>query len=326
MKNKIILVAVLFCLMAAKGNSQIVTKLYGTYCLNAETVFDISSYNCTYSWYISGASPGSDYQVVYGGTNGKTFRVKWLTTKTNIYAYCNYSCNGSSGTAQSSTFSIGTTVTPGVSLSLSQSTVCQGNSITLTASPTNGGPSPTYTWSLVNSSNVTTNLGSTSSNTYSLNTATLSGTYSVRVSMLSNADCIPGGADPVATQSLTVNQKQTFTATLNGPTNVCSTTTTGTLVTTISNGGGNLTYKWYRTDIYNQIGETVNNNMLTNVPISNGDVFFCRVFSDGCYNSPVQTNSHTVSVSQAITPTIGINLPKLNYCTGETMQLTASSP
>src|SRR5690349_5179867 len=143
MKRKIFLTIALLILIG-ELSAQTITKVYGNYCVNSETIHNLVGGSCTsYNWSVNSGVNGVDYTII-GGNTSSGFRVKWLTTLTTTVK-CTYVC-GTNGTATSSSFTIGAVVTPAVSLSLGSGGVCQGSAITLTATPTNGGSTPTYSW------------------------------------------------------------------------------------------------------------------------------------------------------------------------------------
>ncbi|MEI6507690.1 MAG: T9SS type A sorting domain-containing protein [Bacteroidota bacterium] len=116
-----------------------------------------------------------------------------------------------------------------VSISPSASPICIGTSVTFTATPTNGGPAPTYQWKK-NGTNVGTN-----SNTYTDNA--LANSDQVTCSMVSNSLCALSPNANSNTVTMTVNALSVG-GSVNGGSNVCSGSTSGTL--TLSGNTGNV--------------------------------------------------------------------------------------
>ena len=100
---------------------------------------DVSSYSPTsWSWSFPGANPASSTvpnpTVQY--STGGTYSVTLITSNVN----------GSDTVVKTSYITIDQAVTPTVSISASQDTICQSEPLTITPSVTNPGNNPVYTW------------------------------------------------------------------------------------------------------------------------------------------------------------------------------------
>lgn len=315
MKTRLLLLSILWMLSIGLS-AQSIQKTMGNYCPNNETIHVLTGASCSsFNWSVSGGTNGVHYTVI-GSSNSASFRVRWLQPFTATIA-CSYICTSGNSTAYTTPFAIQANVTPSVSLSVSPNPVCQASNITLTATPTNGG-SPTYYW-YVNGAQV----GSGTSSTFNYSTASLAaGSHSAYVIMGTTLTCVTATQATSATQSFTVNAKASYTVSLNGPAVICSSSPSATFYANVSNGLGTLTYGWY-----------VNNSFVTNTAVNyyttsvaNGTTVYCRVSSDHpCVNTPTNSDTYTVSLTNSVTPTVSVQIPKLNYCSGETINFTPNS-
>lgn len=269
------------------------------------------------SWYVS-PTPSS---ITYNYNNGyyNSIRVKWNSAVSAIVR-ASYTCSnsGSWGTTSNLNLSISSSATPSVGLSLSSTNACYGGgSITLTASQTNGGSSPSYTYYV---DGVSVYNGSASSYTYSTS-GLAAGNHSAYVMLHSSHPCVTSPSATSSSQSFTVTNKASYTASISGPGLICSGTSTITLYANVNGGVGNLSYQWYVNGAPSWGGSSFTTNA------THGNSIYCKVYSDyWCVNSPAQSNTYTVNVTNSVTPTVSVQIsPKLNFCPGENITFTASS-
>ena len=305
-----------FSFVALHTSAQSVMLLYGSPCVGSNMVFQLNGATCSsYSWSIQNATLGVHYQVV-GSSTQASYQITWIAPVSGAYAYCIYTCTTGSSSKWSPSYNVTGSITPAVSMSLNTTSLCQGSTITFSATPTNGG-TPGYSWHVDGAQ-----VASGSSSTYVYSTTSLApGSHTAYVIMSSDAPCITAASATSATHSFTVTAKTTYTATVNGPTQICSGTATGTFYITASGTPGNLSYQWYKNGSPISLATS---NPLVNEPIAGGNTIYCIVNSDGCTVSPVQSNTYTVVVTPSTTPSVGIYIPKLDYCTGETITFTSS--
>jgi hypothetical protein len=228
----------------------------------------------------------------------------------------------STGSANASSNSIvmnvNTSITPAVSIALTNGTnpQCTGASATFTATPVNGGTTPTYQWK-----NGTANVG-TNSPTYS--TTSLADGDVITCEMTSNASCTTGS--PVTSNSITMTINPAVTASVSIAANPGNTICVGASVTftaTPTNGGATPVYQWKN-------GAT---NVGTNSPtyttnsLVNGNQITCEMTSNAsCVTgSPSTSNVITMTVNPNLTPSLTITAnPGNTICSGTTVTFTAA--
>jgi RHS repeat-associated protein len=294
-----ILLTVGLLVKAMTGQAQTPTVgMTGSTCVGGTAFFYFTG-SCTPSW-----TPPSNGTII--ANNGMNINVQWTSAgSATVFA------SGSCGSASKNT-TISTSVTPTASLSLSTSNSCQGSPITLTASGTNGG-TPFYNFYIDGAS-----VQSGTSATYS--TSGLSaGSHSAYVIMTSSIQCVTGSATS-STQNFTVTAKASYTVTLNGPSIICSTNMSAPVHATVFNAVGNLTYQWSGAG-----AGTTSVPDYTFPSVSNGNTLLCTVYSDNwCVNSPVASNTYTVNITNAVTPSVQPQVTFLTYCSGATINLSPS--
>jgi|GEM_PF-6195654 len=175
-------------------------------------------------------------------------------------------------------------VTPAVSISASKATVCPGENVVYTATPTNGGYSPTYTWTVDG-----TQMQPSPSNTYSTsytNTGTSSSNKPVSVSLASNIGCgvATGQTSNTAT---TVNPNTNPAVTISGWQVPGPSTYQLQIKTQQDLGTPPTSYQWYRNNV--AISPNGNSSTYTASNVTNTDVFSLLVTSS--LSCPVASSS-----------------------------------
>ena len=142
----------------------------------------------------------------------------------------------STATASGITMIVNPLLTPIVSLSASDTTICAGSNVTFTASPTNGGSSPTYQWK-VNGSNA----GSGSAN---FSSSALQNGDVVTVEMTSSESCASPSTATATGITMVVNPILTPSISLTASdTTICAGSNV-TFTASPTNGGSSPTYQW----------------------------------------------------------------------------------
>ena len=264
----------------------------------------------TYSWTLNGSSVGS---------NIPTYSNPALPAGSNTIL-CSVTSNATCASPVTATSSVAVTVNPTVTPSVVVSAnpsgiVCAGTSVTFTAIPTNGGATPTYSWTL-NGSSVGSNIP-----TYS-NPALPAGANTVVCTITSNATCAsPVTATSSAVVTITTIAVPSLSLTSNPPGAVCSGTTV-VFTATPSGGGTSPTYSW---TLNGSIVGT-NSSTYSSASLNTGNnIIVCTMTSNaGCASPVTATMSLAVSVNASVTPSIAITAnPPSPVCIGTTVVFTA---
>ncbi len=283
-----------------------ITATQSSICSGASVTFTATPVN-------AGTTPGLQWKVNnqnVGTPNATTFTSTSLTNNAVVWvvltptAQCYTLQNPNSNTI---TMSVSPQVTPSVSISATQTTICSGNSVTFTATPTNGGTTPAYQWKL-NGSNVGTN-----SPTYT--NAALANNDQVTCQLTSNATCATSTTATSNALTISVSGTVTPSVSISAPsTSVC---TGGTVTFTAApvNGGSSPAYQWKKNGT-NISGATLS-TYIASAP-ANGDVFSCVLTSSVSCASPTTatSNSLTVTLVPVVAPTVNITNISGPVCNG----------
>ncbi len=200
------------------------------------------------------------------------------------------------------------TITPSVSVSASQTSICSGSSVTFTARATNGGSSPTYQWQL-NGNNIT---GATS---VTYNSAGLVDADEVSCILTSNAACATASTatSNAVTISITTSAVASVTVTASADT-ICN----GNAVVFTAlpvEGGSAPVYQWKKNtvDVTGATAITYSDAALTSL-----DLISCQMTSNStCVTQPVVLSNNKQTIVHAI-PDVTLSLA------GNTLSVPAS--
>jgi hypothetical protein len=245
------------------------------------------------------------YSISNGGLTLNISNVNGLDGK----YYRLYASNSQgNATTAGALLTVSVPVTPSVSISADNTTICSGTNVTLTATPVNGG-TPTYVWKK-NGTTVGTN-----SNQYE--TSGFVNGDQVWVVMTSSISCVTTSSDESNTVTMTVNsvpsfashpqnatipsgQSATFTATVNGtnPTYQWQeSTNSGANWSNITNGG-----------VYS--GATTTSLVLTGVPTGYNGYQYKLLADNNCSTDPgVASNIASLTIEPGPSKLVISNLP-----------------
>lgn len=241
----------------------------------------------TYQWQVNNVNVGTN-SGTYSYTPANNDQVKCIITVPSTGCF-----STTNATSNIITVTIVTSITPTISITTPNTTVCSGTSVTYTATTNVTGG--TYQWQ-VNNVNVGTN----------------SATYTHTPANGNQVKCIVtvpvGGcytATTVTSNIITMTVTPSITPTISiaaTSTNVCSGTSVTYTATTNITGG---TYQWQ----VNNVNAGTNSNTYSYTP-SNGDQVKCiiTVPGTGCFTANSATsNVIAMTVGTAVAPTISIS-------------------
>lgn len=278
-------------------------------CFGTNVLFTATPVNAgaapVYQWQINGINVGTNSPLFTSTTLNNNDLVSVRMTST---ASCLTQPTANSNVI---TMSVGSPVTPVVSITASSIIICAGNNVTFTAAATNGGAGATYQWK-VNNGNVGTN-----SNVFS--SATLQNNDIVTVELTSTVAC----ATPPTVNSnsivITVNSNPVTSVSINASsTSICS----GTNVTFTAapvNGGTLPVYQWQ----VNGVNTGGNSNVFSSSVLMNNDNVRVIMRSSEPCAKPDTSNVAVISVTSLVTPAATISASTNGICTGTAVSFTA---
>jgi len=265
-----------------------------------------------YQWKVNGANISGAINAQYTTNSLANNDVVTCVMTSNLVCL-----TAPSATANAITVSVTANLTPSVTISASQTTICAGSSVTFTAIPVNGGSNPAYQWKR----NGTTVTGATSS-TYT--TSTLVNGETVSCQITSNATCL---TTPIANSAnIVISVTPTITASVSITANANSICAGETITFTASpvNGGITPSYQWKKNG--NAVSGATGPVFIAN-NLTNNDIINCEMTSNANCAVPAVAVSNliTISVSQPATPTISIAASQTTICIGTTVTFSATS-
>ncbi|MFN8416162.1 MAG: T9SS type A sorting domain-containing protein [Cytophagaceae bacterium] len=208
-------------------------------------------------------------------------------------------------------------VTPTVTISASQTTVCSSVTVNFSSTITNGGTSPAYQWLL--NGNI---IPSATSSTYSTSSFTDGDKYSLRLT--SNATCASSTTVTSAevTMTVTTSVVPSVTATASAS-SVCQGQSV-IFTANPTNGGTAPTYKWKLNG--NDIPSATNSTYSTST-LQSSDVITVELTSNAaCVSAPgtALSSGGSVTVNSNVTPTIVVNASSTSVCGTTTVDFTST--
>ena len=238
-----------------------------------------------------------------------------VTTSSNgsfdVTGRCSADSTCTSGS--SVTVSVIALVTPSITISAPQDTICSGTRLTFSAGITNGGDGPVYQW-MKNGTGTGTN-----SNTYSDNN--LANNDIINCILTSNAQCAAPATD--TSNSIWVNVITTVTPgiSISAPqTTICS-GTPQTLTASVTNPGISPVYQWQRNGSDVATGSDSYTDSFTN-----NDHVICILTSKATCASPVKDTSNALvfTVNTTVIPSVIISAPQDTICAGTPLTFSAN--
>lgn len=298
------------------GNRNIVVRLrnYGNQAITtvAINVSINGVHSGTYNWSGNLAAGAQSGQINIGAFafTGGTYNLAVYTSQPNF-------ANDTIVTNDTAYKVINTnpSVTPTISLSASQTTICSGQEVTLVATYTGGGSSPAIQW---RKNGISLPISGDT-----LRTTTLANNDSLVVILTSSATC----ASPlnVVSNAIKMNVGTTVSPDVvlsAGPTTICA--GQHVLFTAAPvNGGSNPTYRWFKNGV--QVGGDSASYLSIN-PNDNDSIKVVLVSSLGCASPSTDTSSAiVVHVNPVLVPTATISASSVSFCAGTSVTFAATT-
>lgn len=285
-----------------------ISSLSGTTICASDTVSFQATYNNggsnpMFEWYLNGVALG---------INAPNIQLSSLPANAQVSCSMTSSSTCATQSVVSSNvlnLNIIPTNTPTVSISSNVANpVCAGTNVVFTAVPINGGPSPSYVWT-INGSPV-----GTSSPVFS--TSTLLNGDIVSCQMQSNAGCLSTSTAMSNPLTIQVNAVQTpvVSITSNLGNTICAGNTV-TFTATAVNGGSNPQFNWFKNGV--PVGSSASS--YTDNTLNSGDQIYCVLTSNlSCVTQSTDTsNIITMQVNPVLNPSVSIAAnPSDTICSG----------
>ena len=205
-------------------------------------------------------------------------------------------------------------VAPTVTIGASATTICSGTMVTFTATPADAGANPTYQWKL-NGNNVGTNSAS-------YQNSSLQNGDKVKVVITSSALCASPSTAVSEEVTMTVNISAVSSVMIETATTVICAGQSVTFTATPNNAGNNPVFEWTLN------GSTVGSNSSiyqTSTLENDDEVSVTMTPSQSCgSNTPVTSNTITMTVGAGVTPSVTMSYSASSYCTGSLIIFYAS--
>lgn len=261
----------------------------------------------SYQWKLNNNNVGTNSDTYSNSSlaNGDVVKVVMTSDLTCV--------NSATATSNSVTMTINPLLTPSVSISVNDSTVCAGNNVIFTATPTNGGTA-SYAWKLNGNptGSNSTNYSSTSFADNDVVSVVMTSTETCKTSSTANSNSIKVAVNPMVNASVSIAESQN---------NICSGTSV-TFTATPTNEGSAPSYVWKLNN--NAVGG--NSNTFSTSSLANSDVVLVELTSNEmCVNSAtVNSNSITMIVNPVLVPSVSISVNDSIVCAGDNVVFTAT--
>ncbi|MFN4811088.1 MAG: FG-GAP-like repeat-containing protein, partial [Bacteroidota bacterium] len=215
------------------------------------------------------------------------------------------------------TITVNPLVTPAITISTPQTTVCSGSNVTFNSTISNGGPNPQYQWQ-INGVNVS------GANAPTFTTNSLTNGQVVRCRLISDASCTTQALIFSSAITMVVNPQITPSVSISASTlNICQGANVD-FTSSIVNGGNNPQFQWIKNGV-NILGANLSSYSTTG--LSNSDQIKLMLTSNAtCASSgPVYSSALIVNVTPTIVPTVTISASANPICLNDATEFTAVS-
>lgn len=253
-----------------------------------------------YQWMVDGSPVG---------TNSTSFSSSSLTDGQIVTCVLTSDdpCNSSTtGTSNAITVSIVTQLTPTITVTADQISICSGQTVNFNAATSGGGLTPSYAWKIDGSAAGT--------NSASFSSAGLTDGQVVSCVLTSSETC----ANPTTANSnnVTITVTPAVTPTINissSLTEICAGNNV-TFVATITNGGTGPSYQWQ----VNSANVGTNSASFSSTTLTDGQVVTCILTSNVACASSTNANSNSITMSVIAEANISLTGGELSTTTAGT--------
>lgn len=266
-----------------------------------------------------GPSPSYQWRVNGNpvGTNSSTFSTNSLANNdvVSLVLTANNTCQTTAtATSNNITVTVNPNLTPTVTISTANTTLCSGVNATFNAIITNGGPNPSFQWK-VNGNNVGSNNSSYS------NAALLNGDV-VSVVLTANNTCQTSATANSNSLNMTINPLLVPSVSIAASSSSICSGTNVTFTATPLNGGSTPVYQWKLNG--NNVG--TNSATYANNALSNGDLVTLVMTANNTCQTTSTANSNVVTmvVNPVLTPDVSISASANPACSGANVTFTAT--
>jgi hypothetical protein len=257
----------------------------------------------TYQWKVNGANVGTN-SATYSSSSFVSGDVVTCVMTSNQSGVL-----GSPATSNTITISVTAPSAPAVSIALTSGSnpTCAGASATFTATPTNGGSSPSYSWSV--------NGTAAGTNSATFTATTLANGAVVACTMTSNSACATSTTASSNSIAMTVNPSVAPAVSIaqTAGTNPTASGSSVTFTATPTNGGTTPSYQWK----VNGTNVGTNSATYTTTTLTNGAIVSCVMTSNAACAVPASATSNSITMS--------ITGGTITYCSATTTTANATT-
>ena len=266
--------------------------------------------NPTYEWYVNGLPQGQN-STTFSSTTLNNLDVITATMVSDFD--CAFTPYASSNIIVVQVGAI--PVTPSVTVTASQTSICDGDNVVFTATGTGGGPTPSYQW-YVNGNPV-------GNNNPVFTSVDINDGDQVTVELTSSEPCVTIGSVSSNIINMTVSPNGAPTMLITTATaNICIGDNV-TFTATVTNEGTSPIYEWY----INGVSQGNNSLSFTYNNFQDGDVVTAAVTSNNPCAVPPSAFSNPILMnvgSLPLTPSVTIDASATDICSGNLVVFTAS--
>lgn len=314
-----------YCLETPTGNSNVITMIVnpevnptilisansGTICSGTVVNFNSTVTNegatPVYDWYVNGVSQSNNSPTFSSGTlnDGDIITANLVSSEA-----C---ANPTTANSNAITMEVNPMLTPVVSVSASNTSICSGSSVTFTASATDGGTNPIFQWYV--------NGVPAGSNNSTFTTTGLVDGDVISVDLTSSEACVTAATVSSGTVTMTVAPSLLPTAFITATSNIFCPGDAIDFTASFTNEGATPTYEWF----LNGVGTGVTTATYTNSTLNNGDVIELVLTSSEACAQPATVMSNAITMIENSAAVASVSIAPTNgvLCEGESATFLA---